>query len=405
MIYLDNSATTKPLPRVTAAVAAAMEEDFGNPSSLHRLGLTAEKTLKGARKAVAASLRVKDTEITFTGSGTEADNTALFSMARAGRRRGKKIITSDGEHPAVLEACRALSENGFSIAYIRTDHRGFPDLAQLEEELTEDTILVSMMAVNNELGTIFPIKEISQMVRSKTKALLHTDGVQAYGKVNMALGTGLVDAASISAHKVHGPKGVGALWVRENLHLQPFVYGGGQERGFRSGTENMPGIAGFGEAARILQEEGADRQLAMAAARQRLMEGLLAQIPDITINSPVKAYTGNGIPYAEGARGLAEEDILCCPAILNVSFLGCRGEVLLHSLEQKDIYVSTGSACSSNSKKKGSHVLQAAGLSFDQVEGAIRFSLSGDNTPEQMDQVVEELSKIVASMRRLMRRR
>lgn len=403
MIYLDNSATTKPLPAVTAAVLSAMEEDFGNPSSLHRLGLTAEKTLKAARKAVAQSLGVKDSEITFTGSGTEADNTALFGMARAGSRRGKKIITSDGEHPAVLEACRALSEQGFQVVAIGTDHQGFPDLKELEDELTEDTILVSMMAVNNELGTVFPIQEISRLVRSKTKALLHTDGVQAYGKVNMALGSGLVDAASISAHKVHGPKGIGALWVRDSLHLQPFVYGGGQEKGFRSGTENMPGIAGFGAAAEILLKEGLDRQKAMADARARLLEGLMAEIPDITVNSPSKVYLGSGIPYADGS--FAEEDILCCPAILNVSFLGCRGEVLLHSLEQKDIYVSTGSACSSNSKKKGSHVLQAAGLSFEQVEGAIRFSLSGDNTPEQMDQVVSELKTIVTSMRRLMRRR
>lgn len=387
MIYLDNSSTTKPLPQVAARVFQEMEE-FGNPSSLHRLGVAAEKRLKDAKTAVGATLGLPTDNyesgiaksVFFTSGGTESDNTAVFGMAEAGKKRGMHLITTQIEHPAVLEAMKVLEARGFRVTYLSVDRFGNPDLAAFEDALSEDTIGVSVMAVNNELGTVLPIAEMAQLTHRKTHALFHTDGVQAYGKVSFL--TPDVDLASISGHKVHGPKGIGALYVRSGVHVPPFVYGGGQEKHFRSGTENMPGIVGLGAAAEVLLHEGAARATQMGKARDYLRKGLLDRVPDITINSPE-----NG-----------------CPAVLNVSFLGCRSEVLLHTLEQKEIYVSTGSACSSNSSHKGSHVLKACGLTAEQIEGAVRFSFCGDNTLAEMDEVLDAVEQAVKLQRRLQHR-
>lgn len=375
-VYLDNSATTRQYDEVTAVMKAAMEDCFGNPSSLHSLGLASEKRVRESRKTIGATLGAKEEEIIFTSGGTESDNTVLYGIAHARRRDGKKIITSAVEHPAVLEACKALETEGFTVEYIGVDDKCRLNMEQLQAAIDEETTLISIMAVNNETGTMMPVKEIAKL---KGKALFHTDAVQGYGKIDLH-NTG-ADFISVSGHKIHGPKGIGALYARKGVRLPAFLVGGRQERGRRSGTENVPGILGFGKAAEMACGNLAARTAAMAAARSYLLEGFKDQIPDIRINSP-------------------EDPKEAVSGVLNVSFLGTRGEVLLHTLEQDQIFVSTGSACSSN-KKGGSHVLKAMGLSDREIEGAIRFSFSEFNTVEEMDYVLEKVKAAVARFRKL----
>lgn len=368
MIYLDNSATTKQHRQVTRTMLTYMEQDFGNPSSLYGPGLTAEKAVKEARKKVLKAMGRQQGDLYFTSGGTEADSMAIFGTAMARRRRGKRIITSEVEHPAVLEACRRLEEEGFDVVRIKVDGQCRLDMEQLKSAVNEETILITVMQVNNETGAVMPMEEIGSC---KGRALLHTDSVQAFGKIALPKNADLI---SVSGHKIHGPKGIGALWVDKGVHIAPFLVGGGQESGMRSGTENVPAIAGFGTAAELIRE----REVSLTELRDYLLEGIRQEIKDIRINSP-----------QEG-----------CPAVLNVSFLGTRGEVLLHTLEQDEIYVSTGSACSSN-KKGGSHVLKAMGLTDREIEGAIRFSFGRYNTMEEMDVVLEKVKAAVARFRRL----
>ncbi len=366
MIYLDNSATTKQHPQVTEEMLSCMTNNFGNPSSLYSLGIAAEKIVKESRKKLLKAVGMQG-EFYFTSGGTEADSMAIFGAAAARKRRGNRIITSKVEHPAVLEACRRLEEQGFEVIYIGVDEKCRLNMEQLAQAVTEDTILITIMQVNNETGTIMPIDAISE---KKQNALLHTDSVQAFGKIELAQ---KADMISISGHKIHGPKGIGGLWVRKGVHIKPFLVGGGQEMGMRSGTENVPAIAGLGVAAEMCEQESSTAQV-----RNYLLESLKAEIKDIRINSPQDG----------------------CPAVLNISFLGTRGEVLLHTLEQDGIYVSTGSACSSN-KKGQSHVLKAMGLSDKEIEGAIRFSFSRYNTVEEMDIVADKVKDAVRRFRRL----
>ncbi|QHI73328.1 cysteine desulfurase family protein [Aminipila terrae] len=389
-VYLDNSATTKQYDAVTDKMVVYMKEDFGNPSSLHKLGLTAEKAVKNARKNVAEAIGVRDDEIIFTSGGTEADNTALLGAASARKRRGKKIITSTIEHPAVLETASKLENLGFTVEYLDVDENGSVNPEALQEAMTEDTILISVMGVNNEVGTIEPVKEMVQ-IKDKynkehgTDILFHMDGVQSFGKLSHMING--IDMISVSGHKIHGPKGIGALYVRKGLMIEPYLIGGGQEKHMRSGTENVPAIAGFGQAAKLTDDNLECRIKNMSAARNYLMEGIKAEIKDIKINSVEK----DSFVWDSG---------MCCPSVLNISFLGTRGEVLLHTLEQEEIYVSTGSACSSN-KKGQSHVLKAMGLKDKEIEGAIRFSFSEFNTIEEMDYVLGHLKDAVARFRRL----
>lgn len=367
MIYLDNSATTKQHEQVTKTMLTYMERDFGNPSSLYSLGIAAEKAVKEARKKVLKAMGQQQGSLFFTSGGTEADSMAIFGSAMARKRRGKRIITSEVEHPAVLEACRRLEEEGFEVIRIKVDENCSLDMNQLASAVNDDTILITVMQVNNETGAIMPIEEINTC---KKNALLHTDSVQAFGKIALPKNADLI---SVSSHKIHGPKGIGALWLKKGIHIQPFLVGGGQESGMRSGTENVPAIAGFGTAAE-LTEQPAD----LTALRDYLLAGLKEEISDIKVNSPQDG----------------------CPAVLNVSFLGTRGEVLLHTLEQDGIYVSTGSACASN-KKGQSHVLKAMGLSEREIEGAIRFSFGRYNTVSELDFVLEKVKGAVARFRRL----
>ncbi len=389
LVYLDNSATTRPYDAVTAAMTEAMKDNFGNPSSLHSLGLQAEKEVKNARKTVAKCFGAGEDEIYFTSCGTESNNTVLMGTAQAKKRRGNKIIVSAVEHPAILEPAKRLESMGYKIDYIGVDRLCRLNLEQLAASLDDETILISVMGVNNETGTIMPIDKIAELKdaynqKNGTDIWLHCDAVQALGKIPVNVGRKYrgVDFVSASAHKIHGPKGMGVLYAKKGLNLPPFMIGGGQERHMRSGTENTPGIIGFGKACEIADENFVQRTSAMKEARQYLLDLIKDQIGDIVINSP--------------------QDETGCPSVLNVSFLGTRGEVLLHTLEQDGIFVSTGSACSSNhSSSKGSHVLNAMGLSPKEIEGAIRFSFSEFNTREEMEYVADKLKTAVIRFRKL----
>ena len=389
LVYLDNSATTRQYDAVTETMLQAMRENYGNPSSLHALGLAAEKEVRAARKTIAAAIGAKEETLYFTACGTESDNTVLFGAAQAKKRSGNKILVSAAEHPAILEPARKLESLGYEVVRIGVDRLCHPDMNQLAAELTEDTILLSIMGVNNETGTIMPISEIAKIKADYNKAhgtdiWLHSDCVQAFGKIPVDLAANYrgVDLLSLSAHKIHGPKGMGALYVRKGLNLPAFLLGGGQEQHLRSGTENTPGIIGFGKAAALAMTNFDARIETMRTCRKFLLEACKAEIPDIRINSP--------------------EDETACPSVLNISFLGTRGEVLLHTLEQDGIYVSTGSACTSNhASAKGSHVLNAMGLSPKEIEGAIRFSFSEFNTIEEMEYTVEKVKAAVQRFRRL----
>ena len=375
IVYLDNSSTTKPYKEAVDRVVFYMTEDYGNPSSLHGLGLNAEKAVKEARAAVAKGLGATAGEIYFTSGGTEADNMAIIKGAQSKRRAGNRIITTKTEHPAVLEPCAYMEKQGFEVVYIDVDSRGRIDLEQLKNAINDDTILISVMHVNNELGSINPIAEISKL---KGNALFHSDAVQSYGKVDINAGSMDIDMISVSGHKIHGPKGIGAIYIRKGANVSPYIMGGGQEKNMRSGTENVPAIAGFGAAADISYTNMKTRTDNMKAARAHLLEGIRGSISDIKVNSPEDG----------------------CPSVLNISFLGTRGEVLLHMLEDCGIYVSTGSACSSN-KHGQSHVLKAIGLTDREIEGTLRFSFSEFNTIEEMDYVLENLTAIVKRFRRL----
>ncbi|MBQ9179420.1 MAG: cysteine desulfurase [Firmicutes bacterium] len=372
-VYLDNSATTRPFDEVTDIVVKYMKEEYGNPSSLHHMGLEAEKAMKTARRQVADAVGVSPEGVYVTSGGTEADNIAIMGIARARARKGKRIITTKIEHPAVLNAFKALEEEGFEAVYVGVDREGRVDMDRMKEAINEETILISCMHVNNESGTTQPIEEIAKI---KGDAMLHVDAVQSFGKLEIP--TVGVDVISVSGHKIHGPMGTGAVCFTDKVNIKPLLFGGGQEKDIRPGTENLPAIAGFGLACEMISSNLKEAGEEMAKVRDALAKGLTENIDDIVINSP------------EGA----------CQSVLNVSFMGTRGEVILHSLEQEGIYVSTGSACSSN-HGGGSHVLRAMGLNDREVEGAIRFSFGRFNNLDEVDYVVEKTKQAVDRFRSL----
>lgn len=382
--YFDNSATTKPSKEVVETMLDALTIHYANPSSLHRKGVEVEKLIKASRRQVAKALGVKDGEIIFTSGGTESNNAAILGIIAVQSRKGNKIITSSIEHPSVLNIFKSLEMKGYDVVYLDVDRKGKINLLQLEQEIDENTILLSIMHVNNEVGTVQPIEEIRQILNhSKNKTIFHVDAVQSFGKLKLNPGKLGIDLLSISGHKIHGPKGIGALYIRKDLKVMPITYGGGQEIGIRPGTENVPGILGLGTAAAAVENNIDDAIKKMILIKERLKEGILSEIKDVTVN---------------GCQG--DE---CAPHILNISFHGIRGEVLLHMLEQDQIYVSTGSACSSK-KSSQSHVLQAMGLSEEEIEGAIRFSFSYQNTMEEVDYVLNQLKRHVYDLRKIMKR-
>ena len=381
--YLDNSATTRCYKEVAEIVAKTMTEDFGNPSAMHLKGVEAENYVKEAAKAIAKTLKVQDKEIYFTSGGTESDNWALIGTALANHRQGKHMITTPFEHSAVSAPLAWLQEQGFEITVIPVDEEGNLDLKKLEEAIREDTILVSTMFVNNEMGAVVPVEEIGRIVHEKNpRTVYHVDAIQAYGKYKIYPKKMGIDLLAVSGHKIHGPKGVGFLYINEKAKVQPFILGGGQQKGMRSGTDNVPGIAGLGTAAKMIYQnldENVEhmRELKLYFAKE------LETLEQVEINGPKPE---------EGA-----------PHILNVSFLGVRSEVLLHSLEDMGIYVSAGSACSSH-KRAGSSSLGALRLTPERKESAIRFSFCETTTKEEIDYTLEALKKLLPMLRRYARK-
>ena len=383
MIYLDNSATTRQYPEVTREMLRYMDEFYGNPSSLYQLGVDSEKAVKKARTALQKAIGMEDGRVYFTSGGTEADNMAIFGAARALKRRGRRIVTTAVEHPAVLECCKELEKQGFEVIYVGVDRNCRLDIDALRSAVNDETILVSMMHVNNEAGTIMPVNEVKQIMKEKdAPGRFHCDAVQSFGKLQLCSDA---DVISVSGHKIHGPKGTGAICIREGVNIPAFICGGGQESGKRSGTENVPAIAGFGLAAEMSEHGRRENSASMAQMRQRLISQLTASLDNIVINSPETAGENAGE---------------CCSSLLNISFLGTRGEVLLHTLEQDGIYVSTGSACSSN-KKGQSHVLKAMGLKDKEIEGTLRFSFGRMNSIEEIDIAADKVAAAVKRFRRL----
>ncbi|HHW03093.1 MAG TPA: cysteine desulfurase [Thermoanaerobacterales bacterium] len=391
-VYLDNSATTKVSDRVAQFMYEVMTEYYGNPSSLHRKGIEAEKLLREARENIARALGVKPREIYFTSGGTESNNLAIKGTAYSMRKQGNHLITTTIEHPSVLEAFRQLEKEGFCVTYLGVDSRGVINIGALQKALRPDTILVSIMYINNEVGSIQPIKEVASCIRRNKNTVFHVDAVQAFGKIPMEIEG--IDLLSISGHKIYGPKGTGALFIREKVRITPLFNGGGQEQNIRSGTENMPGIAGLGAAAKEAFENMHSWGKTMKDLKKRLKDRILAEIPDTVLNGPDADEDGS-------CQDLDAPDE--APHILNVSFLGARGEILLHALESHGIYVSTGSACSSHKEGK-SHVLSAMGKSNEEIDGAIRFSLSPFLTIEDIDYTVDVLKKEVEEIRKFVRK-
>lgn len=381
--YFDNSATTRCYSSVKDIVVKTMTEDFGNPSAMHKKGIEAEHYVKESAKILAGLLKVQEKEILFTSGGTESNNLALIGGAMANKRSGNHIITTSVEHAAVGQPAAYLEEQGFEVTYLPVDERGVVRMEALEAALRPDTILVSTMYVNNEVGSVMPVEEIGKLVHAKSpKALYHVDAIQAFGKYRIYPRKAGIDLLSVSAHKIHGPKGAGFLYINEKAKVQPQILGGGQQNGMRSGTDNVPGIAGLGAAAKEIYENFDKNIEHLYLLKEHLAEGLNI-IENVRIN---------GMAVREGA-----------PQILSASFLGIRSEVLLHTLEDREIYVSAGSACSSH-KRKDSGTLSAMGMPKEQKESTIRFSFSEENTIEEVDYCLDVLKEVVPMLRRYARR-
>ncbi len=381
-VYLDNSATTKCYDEVAELVCRVMCEDYGNPSSMHHKGVEAEQYVRYAKETLARLMKVNEKEILFTSGGTEADNIALIGTAMAHHRRGRHLITTRMEHPAVLQTMAYLERQGFDVTYLSVDRAGRIRLQELERAIRKDTILVSIMHVNNEIGSVQPIAEAGELIkRSNPQTLFHVDAVQGFGKFRIYPSRMNVDLLSVSAHKIHGPKGVGFLYIRDGARVNPIIYGGGQQKGMRSGTENVPGIAGLAKAADLVYanlDQDVDR---MYELRQKLIDGV-SRIEDVRVN---------GCPGREGA-----------PHIVSLSVRGVRSEVLLHALEEKEIYVSAGSACSSN-KPQISDTLKAIGVERDLLGSTIRFSLSVFTTAAEIEYTIQALEEMVPMLRKYSR--
>lgn len=376
-IYLDNSSTTRPYDMVCDKVAEVMRNTYGNPSSLHRLGIAAEKEVKAAAEALANALGVRTDEIFFTSGGTESNNIALRGAFDASR--GKQIISTPIEHPATLNTLDYLEGENCHTDFIPVDNDGRVILSEFEKLLSANTAVVTAMLVNNEIGTIQPISQMAKLIRRKApNAVFHVDAVQGFCKVPCKARELGADMISISGHKIHGPKGVGALYIKKGTALSPIIFGGGQQHGIRPGTENVPGIAGLGAAVSRCYAKSAEAATEMSALKERLKNGLTNNIDNIRINTPEKS----------------------APHILNVSFGGVKSEVLLHSLENEGIYVSSGSACSSH-KKEPSYVLTEIGVDRAMIDGSIRFSLCEFNTAEEIDKTVKAAAEIVKRLRKL----
>ena len=383
---MDNSATTRCSDRACQLMVDLLTKDYGNPSSLHMKGIEAERFVETAKKKIAKTLRVSEKEIIFTSGGTESNNLAIMGAAMANRRAGNHIITTSIEHASVENPMEFLKEQGFEITYLSVDENGIISLEELEEAVMEQTILVSMMQVNNEIGAIEPVAEAAELIKKKNPAtLIHVDAIQSYGKMYIYPKKLGIDMLSVSGHKIHGPKGSGFLWVREKTKLKPLILGGGQQKGMRSGTENVPAIAGLGEAAEEIYENLDEKRAHLYGLKQRFIDG-------------IEKLEGTHV------NGKTGED--SAPHIVSVSFEGIRSEVLLHSLEDRGIYVSSGSACSSNNhagKHKGSKTLRNIHLKENLLDSTLRFSFSVHTTEEEIDYALEVLGELLPVLKKYTR--
>ncbi len=378
-VYLDNSATTRCFDQVAALMTQIMCEDYGNPSSLHRKGVQAEKYIRYAKDVIARNLKVNEKEIFFTSGGTESDNLAIRGGAYANCRSGRHLITTQIEHPAVLQTMKHLEEEGFRVTYLPVDAKGCIRLEDLERAITGETILVSIMHTNNEVGSLQPVAQAGALIkRMNPKILFHVDAVQGYGKFKIYPKKMKIDLLSVSAHKIHGPKGVGFLYVDEKVKIKPIVFGGGQQGGIRSGTENVPGIAGMAKAVEMIYGNLDQEIEKLYIIKKAFVDGM-RKLDDVVVN---------GCPDENGA-----------PHVVSVSIRGVRSEVLLHALEDKGIYVSAGSACSAH-KPQPSATLRAMGIPQDLLGSTIRFSFSVFTTMEEINYTLQAMYDIIPMLRK-----
>ena len=381
-VYLDNSATTKVMDEAAHLVVEIFTKDYGNASSMNKKGVSAERYIKYAKETLAKIMKVKDKEIYFTSGGTESDNWALIGSAYANMRAGRHLITTQIEHPAILQTMDYLERQGFEVTYLPVSKEGIVSLDALRKALRPDTILVSIMQVNNEVGAMQPIEEAAAIIKKQNpQTLFHVDAVQGFGKLPMYPKKWGVDMVSVSGHKIHAPKGIGILYVREGVKIRPLIYGGGQQKNYRSGTENVPGAAGIAKAAELLYKH-LDRDTERLYELRRYFIGELLQMDDVYINGPLE----------EGAA----------PHIVSASIKGIRSEVLLHALEERDIFVSAGSACASK-KHTVSATLQAMQIEQALLDSTIRFSFSIYTTKEELDDTLKALREIIPMLRRYKR--
>ncbi|MFH1547523.1 MAG: cysteine desulfurase NifS [bacterium] len=378
LVYLDNAATTSVKHEVVDIMLPFFTEKYGNPSTIYSLGTEAKEAIEDARMKVAKALGAEKNEIYFTGSGTEADNWALKGIAHANSDKGKHIITSKIEHHAILHTCKALENEGFEVSYISVDENGIINLDELEKSIRKDTILISVMYANNEIGTIQPVKEITKIAH-KHNVYFHTDAVQAVGNVPIDVKDLDIDLFSLSGHKIHGPKGIGVLYIKDGVQISSFIHGGGQERGKRASTENIPSIVGLGKAIELATQDIGERTENMKNLRDELISRILEDIPFSRLNGDKKKRL---------------------PGNVNISFEYIEGESILLILDQEGICASSGSACTSASLAP-SHVLLAIGLSPEIAHGSIRFSIGDENTKEDIDYVMEKLPGIISKLREM----
>lgn len=387
-IYLDNSATTRVFPEVAELVKKIMCEDYGNPSSLHKKGMEAEQYLRYAKETFAHILKVQEKEIFFTSGGTESDNLALIGGAFAGSRRGNHLITTQIEHPAILQTMRYLEGQGYRVTYLPVDTSGRIRLEDLDAAMTSETVLVSIMHTNNEIGSLQPIAEAGELIKRRNPStLFHVDAVQGFGKALIYPKKMNIDLLSVSGHKIHAPKGAGLLYIGEKVKIQPILFGGGQQMNLRSGTENVPGAVGFARAAELLYRSLKQETERLYQLKKYFIEGI-QRLDDVKVNGLVP-----GEPYGAGTA----------PHVVSVSFRGVRSEVLLHSLEEQGIYVSAGSACSAH-KPQPSGTLKAIGVEKSLLESTIRFSFSVYTTEEEIDYTLQVLCDKIPMLRKFTRR-
>ena len=381
--YLDNSATTRCSKRAADLMVKLLTEDFGNPSSMHMKGVEAENYIKEAKQNIAKTLKIDDKEIVFTSGGTESNNMALIGAALANKRAGNHIITTSIEHASVSATMAYLEELGFKVTYLKVDADGIISLEELQEAVTDETILVSLMMVNNEIGAVEPIEEAAKVIKAKNpKTLVHVDAIQAYGKYRIYPKKIGVDLLSVSGHKIHAPKGTGFLFIRDKVKVKPLIYGGGQQKGMRSGTENVPGVAALAEAAVEVYEDFETKIEHLYTLKKRFIEGLQG-MDGVTVN------------------GKTDRD--SAPHIVSVSIEGVRSEVMLHTLEDRGIYVSAGSACASN-KPAVSSTLTAIGLKKNLLDSTIRFSFCGDTTEEEIDYALTVMREVIPMLHKYTRK-